>query len=139
MSEQKITVELTEGTAKFYAQQWDWCDAAGEVAEACRAALSPKYPEGTFAVVEPSPRERYFARWDGAHWCTADGHVITHSDVKVEPIRTLADDEIAVRTGLVHEVDLRQAAKWLHRKKGWTETPDLLTRMANALAAEADR
>lgn len=61
----------------------------------------PTYPDGTYAAVTCANdfvTRSYFARRVNGEWVTADGRgLCDDQDVtKVEPLRVLADDEIAV-------------------------------------------
>ena len=102
MSEQKITLELTEAEAREIAGP-AYCP--GWLKERAQAALPPEWAEGTVAwVTLGDVTWRCIAARKDGRWITdsrPDGSNPTWlSDVrvtKVEPIRTLADDEIAVK------------------------------------------
>lgn len=75
----------------------------------------PKYPEGTIAWVSGIPRRCIAVRHDGAWRISMDGTggvVVRHDEnvTKVEPLRVLGYDEIAVKRVDAHSGELRDVA-----------------------------
>ena len=139
MSDKKIQVELTEEDARRFLGQLNpkgdvWLNP---VRWAIEAALPPEYPEGTVAwVTAGSGRARHKAYLRRGQWWTMSGD--NSSDLqpiwKVEPLRVLADDEIAVKhPGSIY---LRPAADILERRN-FVTTADWVRSVADALDAEA--
>ena len=150
MSDKKITVELTEDEARAFADIPLGDGYPDRVVVPIRdkvyAALPPEYPEGTIAwVTRANERTRWLAIFSYGQWHDGEGPNVGEAlfDVtKVEPLRVLADDEIAVKRqfGVFKATpaeDLRRAAKWLRDTKGWETTSEFIDRIAVALDAEA--
>ena len=116
-AERKVTVDLTEAEARALYQHLvdtpHLTSALSEAGVAIRAALPSEHPEGMRADVTTGGSVSYdfgvttvhlgAVRRDGK-WVkavNADGRAVGHLAedmvVKVEPIRVLADDEIAVK------------------------------------------
>jgi hypothetical protein len=75
-----------------------------DVDQKLRAALPPEYPEGTIAWVTGVTGHRTIAWREDGRWMTnrdegalATSYFPDHNVTKVEPLRVLADDEIAVK------------------------------------------
>ena len=146
MSDKKITVELTEDVARAFVRNGPAVHASiRPVVESVRAALPPEHPEGTVAwVTQAHGHTRWLAIFRYGQWHDGEGPNAGEGlfdVVKVEPLRVLADDEIAVKRQFgifkVTPGDLRRAAKWLRDTKGWEVTPEFIDRIADALDAEA--
>jgi len=147
MSDKKIAVELTEAQWRMVvAQAWEAAMITGDTADAVRAitrALPPEYPEGMQADVTTGRRpESGFgvttvhlgAVRRGGKWVTAlnadgrgRGQLAEEMVVKVEPIRVLADDEIAVKRQAISDADL------------WREMSDSQSLGKNPAAAQIAR
>lgn len=102
MSEQKITVALTE--AQLRSMHHLALAAAEDCADVLGAALLPKYPVGLYRVTSwrGAGQLAFRTETDAAElWCVLDGKdtrgLMDSEVVKVEPLRVLADDEVAVK------------------------------------------
>lgn len=143
MSDKTIRVELTEdearAAAKVLNEDSPYNVHSGAAADKIRAALPPEYAEGTVARVTLG-HLTFFAERKGGEWVAANGTPFHGAPSKVEPLRVLADDELAVNLGSgldrVTAEDLTRAAKWLRKEKGWINTPAFLERTADRLDAE---
>ena len=105
MSDKKITVELTEDEARAFANIPLGDGYPDRVVTPIRdkvyAALLPEYPEGTVAFITVGDRGAQWiaVRRDGT-WRSRMSGDVTWDDrevTKVEPLRVLADDEVAVK------------------------------------------
>ena len=141
MSDRKIQVELTEVEARALAgdgSNADWTTGAEKI----RAALPPEYPEGTIAWVTLPFGDRCVAvRFDGK-WRTGTGQPFYTTVTNVEPLRVLADDEIAVKrvkylTGHVSEPAAATFREYAEGKGSGYVYGQLAANYADALDAEA--
>ena len=142
-AENKITVELTEADARGLASgSWLHDSPGGRLQAAIRDALPPEYVRGALYRVDG-----LVGFFDGLAFVLADdtrGNSIAaysrrepHQVTKVEPIRALADDQIAVtlpknefgRLGF----DANDIRLWARRAR-----EDTMRHTANALDAYAD-
>ena len=136
MSEQKITLELTEAEAREIAGP-AYCP--GWLKERAQAALPPEWAEGNVAfVTQEGVGNRWIAVRRDGQWranLTAGPTSYVSRVTKVEPIRTLADDEIAVKRGWASPRDFRNDAARLDKVHGHSECSVslLLRRIADAL------
>lgn len=136
-----ITITLTEDEARTIAKGDGITDYPfASLREKARAALPTEYPDGTIAWVTSTTAHTYLSVRDGGRWRHGLGGGVTLLDPsvsRVEPIRVLADDEIAVkrRQGITAMV-WRNFAKD-HRDEGLNATADLCEAYADALEAEA--
>lgn len=107
MSERKITVELTEAQLISLVhhvgdpEQFDPTPGDTEDAiEVLRAAMPPEYADGDLAwVTAGSGHVRSTAFYRGGKWWIIGGSVTSDLEPvhKVEPLRILGDDELAVK------------------------------------------
>ena len=102
-----IQVELTKDVARKFLREVSldrdiWLE---DVRAAVESALPPEYPEGTVTWVTHRTIKTYRrlahmhnGRWTFDHDETGVDHSLAAGDIlKVEPLRVLADDEIAVK------------------------------------------
>ncbi|HEY9494677.1 MAG TPA: hypothetical protein VIR15_07485 [Intrasporangium sp.] len=147
MSDKKIQVELDEDVAREYV---DRTKAHGgpiaDVREKIRAALPPEYPEGTVAWVTYDDDVRYLGcRVDGGWTHSSEGadDLLDRWVKKVEPLRVLADDEVAVKVTRdpfdrgFSSTDVRIAADLVESQLGLSLTANGIRAFADALDAEA--
>ena len=144
MSDKKITVELTEDEARAFANIPLGDGYPDRVVTPIRdkvyAALLPEYPEGTVAFITVGDRGAQWiaVRRDGT-WRSRMSGDVTWDDrevTKVEPLRVLADDEIAVkrRGWTASEVNIRYLRESAHALPN--SSAQVLDDFADALDAE---
>ena len=150
MSDKKIQVELDEAEARRFLGQLNpkgdvWLNP---VRRAIEAVLPPEHPEGTIAWIHwPGSLDgkglavRINGQWAGAVYSNGEGY--SHWDAegaKVEPLRVLADDEIAVKRPRWLDPDTLEISAEDFRKHaelgGWVQQQACLA-FADALDAEA--
>ena len=151
MTEKKITVELTEAEARELVRVGP-ADDDGRVnvfharngIDKIAAALPPEYPEGTVAWVteihSSAPEERrYLAVHIDGHWYDGTSQTTIYDASQVEPLRVLADDEIAVRRdALKSPAAVRMLVRHLADCPRYHRiAQDILNAYADALEAEA--
>lgn len=136
MGEKKITVELTESDARAYVKRTVEADVMERVNDAILAALPPEYPEGTVAWVTDEDHWRGLCEMRDGAWWIAGRVSLARSAAKVEPIRVLVEDEIAVKHHGGSPDIWREIAEQL-RSHGFYNVADLAFRYADALEAEA--
>ena len=151
MSDKKIRVELTEAEARevlaHLREEDEACSRVDSVAEKISAALPPEYPEGQMAWVTDFCKKpgRTLSIRRGGVWASqvreSDGKVERwlndHEVTKVEPLRVLADDEIAVKRPHFIPDALRGAIERLEDCSGFVSVPNWLHDVADALDAKA--
>ena len=131
-----VTITLTEEEARdalsFMIEK--------SLAEKIRAALPPEYPAGTVAWVSTKAFTlRQLSIFEDGKWRTTEGSAISfpaESITKVEPLRVLADDEIAVKRPLVTGDAMAGAAERLADLTGFIIIPEWLKYVAQRLYAE---
>ena len=77
--------------------------------------IPPEWPDGTIAWVTDRRGRRYISVRDGGRWCDSDSdseciNVLDSEVTRVEPLRVLAADEVAVK-----RVDDSNPAEWRNR------------------------
>jgi hypothetical protein len=117
-------------------------DAQARVNRNCADELDPpqpEYPDGTAAWVTNQYGRRYLCTWhaENREWCIGgpDGDSAPGKVTKVEPLRVLADDEIAIKCGVSRARDWRDHAD--HARQACPMAAGLCAEMAAALDAEA--
>lgn len=118
----KITVELDRELAeRFIKRTANYDGPFALIRNLLRAALPPEWEEGAFAKVwfdgeDDTDKHVVFAQWVNGEWRHANGlgsFELRNNVTKVEPIRVLKDDEVAVRQPPIHPDDFRRAASIL--------------------------
>lgn len=99
MDDDKVTIELSREEARLIAHGSGLVGPFHVVAEQCRAALLPEHPEGTLAwVTAGTGHARHLACLeDGKWWVCGKRHTGLSPIHRVEPLRILGDDEIAIK------------------------------------------
>lgn len=134
-----ITITLTEDEAREVLSFM----VSNGVADKIRVALPPEYPEGTVAWVKDADRNGRdlggLCEWRGGQWYDSGKVRVIGKHEKVEPLRVLADDEIAVKRGFIQGWQFRADADALDKHHGHADcsTSHWLRRIADALDAEA--
>lgn len=142
----KITVELDEEQIRglLRAHERPTLHVTSATLAALKAALPPEWEEGTLAWVTDftSQRKRFACERVDQRWriaSTSEESVaewLNDSEViKVEPIRVLKDDEVAVKNPSVNSTAIRFVANLARKEYHWG-TADWLEGVANALEAE---
>ena len=154
MSDKKIHVELTEDDARNLLTLIGGSPVKrdhSEAADAIRAALPPEYVRGGLYRVQchgDDPLiEPPVGFWDGdafllptattPHTRAGYARVQRESVRRVEPLRVLADDEIAVKRGRSDSTANYHAVARNARSGGFDLAAAVVARYADALDAEA--
>ena len=140
MSDNDIRISFTRDEVQTMVEGYRF---PAEIRAKFEAALPPEYPEGTVAWVTTSherrdtPDRTILCAFRDGQWRIGDTKVVPVGDVhKVEPLRVLANDEIAVkrRGWTASEVNIRYLRESAHALPN--SSAQVLDDFADALDAE---